>query len=437
MREELGLLSQCLADEIYKVLKVNLLTDTYEVIKNTNPEPGRRPGDTGCFSEWIREFSAQKLVHPDEEARYLWGTDVKKIREHFALGNKKWSIWYRRMIQDEYRWVVMKMITTPNYSEENPEVILYVQDDQSDENFDLNAATLNQQSYLRALAKVYTTLHIIDLEKNRFAEYSCDPIVRGFLDSVNPADMQMRRVMRGTICAEDLERILEFTELTTLAERMLNRDVIYTEAIGIHFGWVRAQFIVIDRDAEGLPTSVFFSTRIIDMEKKREEMLRRASQTDGLTGILNRLCFEEDVKELDREKLPEDIMFISMDVNGLKDVNDKFGHQAGDELLRSAATCMEEVFGDYGKIYRIGGDEFAAILHVEKDRVSELLGEFETKTTGFKGQWIDGISISVGKITVWEFQGATLSELSKIADGRMYNAKTEYYRARGIDRRYQ
>ena len=58
-------------------------------------------------------------------------------------------------------------------------------------------------------------------------------------------------------------------------------------------------------------------------------------------------------------------MYISIDLNGLKRVNDTYGHVAGDELIRAAADCMKNSFNEYGKIYRIGGDEFAVIITEE------------------------------------------------------------------------
>ena len=53
------------------------------------------------------------------------------------------------------------------------------------------------------------------------------------------------------------------------------------------------------------------------------------------------------------EPIPKDLVFVSIDVNGLKKVNDSMGHQAGDELLIGAAACMKKCFGRWGKVYRI------------------------------------------------------------------------------------
>ncbi|MBR5705734.1 MAG: diguanylate cyclase, partial [Deltaproteobacteria bacterium] len=68
------------------------------------------------------------------------------------------------------------------------------------------------------------------------------------------------------------------------------------------------------------------------------------------------------MKALDSEGAPpEDLAVFSIDVNGLKTVNDSLGHDAGDELIRGAADCISAAFGQTGKCYRTGGDEFVVL----------------------------------------------------------------------------
>ena len=81
-----------------------------------------------------------------------------------------------------------------------------------------------------------------------------------------------------------------------------------------------------------------------------------AAGLDVLTGFLNRRSYEEDVKAFAGDALPEDLVYVAIDINGLKGVNDQYGHDAGDKLICGAARCIEEVFGGKGKTYRIGGD---------------------------------------------------------------------------------
>ena len=93
--------------------------------------------------------------------------------------------------------------------------------------------------------------------------------------------------------------------------------------------------------------------------KQAEKRLQHLSHHDALTGLFNRLHFETETARL--IKLRRDLGVVVCDVDGLKLVNDSFGHAAGDLLLRRAADLLRRLFGQYGIICRIGGDEFAIL----------------------------------------------------------------------------
>lgn len=82
--------------------------------------------------------------------------------------------------------------------------------------------------------------------------------------------------------------------------------------------------------------------------------------TDQMTGLNNRTCFNVDFAEL--SKNPEDVAVIDFDLNNLKYVNDNFGHSAGDVYIKSCGTIIYEIFNGIGKCYRVGGDEFVALI---------------------------------------------------------------------------
>jgi len=103
--------------------------------------------------------------------------------------------------------------------------------------------------------------------------------------------------------------------------------------------------------------------RATDITEKRnhQERLKYLSYTDILTGANNRTSFEERAKEFGKEHcLPLGI--IMGDVNGLKLVNDTFGHQEGDKLLMELVNVLKLVCKDIGETFRIGGDEFVILI---------------------------------------------------------------------------
>lgn len=159
------------------------------------------------------------------------------------------------------------------------------------------------------------------------------------------------------------------------------------------------------------------------------------SNTDALTGLSNRHAYEIDL--LQRPDIPPeaDFVYLSVDVNGLKQVNDTLGHAAGDELIRGAAACLNTVFGAYGKVYRMGGDEFTGIIFANEEKCKALITELEALTFQWKGTLADSLALSLGYAEKREFPGKTIKELEKIADERMYLDKERYYSQKGIDRR--
>lgn len=173
-----------------------------------------------------------------------------------------------------------------------------------------------------------------------------------------------------------------------------------------------------------------------DSYKKEISLLRQAMK-DGLTDLYNRRAYEKDLTELSKVSLASDLVYISMDVNGLKVINDTLGHMAGDELILGSSECMRNVFKPYGKVYRIGGDEFVAILNVSKELLNEVLSEFDNAIDGWSGELIDKLSISYGVALSCDFPKESIRVLSSTAEKRMYKTKSEHYRKQGVDRRGQ
>ena len=117
---------------------------------------------------------------------------------------------------------------------------------------------------------------------------------------------------------------------------------------------------------------IIYTLQNIDDDKKREEHLVRISITDELTRLYNRRCFEEDLISIRNNGMEDDFVIYSVDVNGLKSVNDNIGHAAGDELIKGAADCMSIVVAGNGRVYRTGGDEYFIIAHTtEPEKLKE------------------------------------------------------------------
>lgn len=167
-------------------------------------------------------------------------------------------------------------------------------------------------------------------------------------------------------------------------------------------------------------------------EKYEKEKYIYTSNMDELTKCLNRRAYEVDIQKLDLNK---EWAYIAFDLNGLKQANDTFGHSAGDELICAAANCMKFAFASYGKIYRIGGDEFVALLTQSVTDLESILQVFDSSIQDWHGKYSNSISVSYGVVKSSEQDFDSIHSVSKLADERMYKSKYEYYNMIGNDRR--
>lgn len=171
----------------------------------------------------------------------------------------------------------------------------------------------------------------------------------------------------------------------------------------------------------------------ISSEKLMERI--RISLTDELTGLQNRRAYAECVGKISEKKLHDNTVIIMMDVNGLKTVNDEIGHDAGDELLKGSAECMLSAFGKLGNVFRLGGDEFMAVLECSGKEAREAAAVLDEVTASWEGKEINEISISKGVVVGSEHPDMSLNEIEEFADKLMYEDKDAYYKRTGKKRR--
>lgn len=127
--------------------------------------------------------------------------------------------------------------------------------------------------------------------------------------------------------------------------------------------------------------------------------------------------------------------YISLDLNNLKQTNDLLGPSAGDELICAASNCMKFAFASYGKIYRIGGDEFVVWIQYSVSNLDSILQGFDATVHDWHGKYSNSISVSYGVVKSSEKSFDSVQEISKFADERMYQNKKDYYTMNCNDRR--
>ncbi|TKB66436.1 MAG: diguanylate cyclase [Nitrospira sp.] len=181
---------------------------------------------------------------------------------------------------------------------------------------------------------------------------------------------------------------------------------------------------------QGHPELLARSIRYAIERKRAEEHLTYLAQYDHLTGLVNRSLFRDRlIQAMARSKrMNQQIGLMLLDLDRFKAVNDTFGHDMGDELLKSVAERLKACVREVDTVARMGGDEFTIILEgVSSEQnilvVAKRITESIATPFELKGHQIS-IGISIG-ITIYPHDDHPVDELLKHADMAMYRAKQQ------------
>lgn len=181
---------------------------------------------------------------------------------------------------------------------------------------------------------------------------------------------------------------------------------------------VEEHFMPVYRGKEIIGLTVF--TKDVTEQRQHEMSITRLSYYDALTNIYNRRFFQEKIDELDINK-NNLVTIVTCDVNGLKLINDAFGHNFGDEILITVAKHLDDGFKEFGHVCRIGGDEFVAILpNLTSNDVIQMMESIEQKMETDKHNLIN-VSIAYGIAT--RTADESLDQVIKKSEEEMYKHK--------------
>jgi diguanylate cyclase (GGDEF)-like protein len=159
------------------------------------------------------------------------------------------------------------------------------------------------------------------------------------------------------------------------------------------------------------------------LELERDHFAREA-RTDRLTGLDNLAGWDEivTIEDARRARYGESVSVVSADLNGLKAINDREGHAAGDQAIRAAAKLLRGTARSVDRVARVGGDEFL-VLMPETDEVGAARFIARVRAAAAKrGSTDDGVSLALGAAT--SQPGETLAATVCRADAAMYDAKS-------------
>jgi diguanylate cyclase (GGDEF)-like protein len=171
------------------------------------------------------------------------------------------------------------------------------------------------------------------------------------------------------------------------------------------------------------------------IERNRMQLaLRDASWVDDLTGLYNRRGFmalaAQHYKLVQRMK--KGLLLLYVDLDGLKSINDRHGHLAGDDLLRTAASMLQKTFRSSDVVARIGGDEFAVLVLGGTAQTAGLLARRLAENVEQYNQQVESVcklALSTGTVEIDESATLAIDEWLAAADQAMYRDKQRKHTA--------
>jgi diguanylate cyclase (GGDEF)-like protein/PAS domain S-box-containing protein len=241
-----------------------------------------------------------------------------------------------------------------------------------------------------------------------------------------PIDEIVNKKSSGFSVPEDLRQAHDSLIKKALAENTVSMETrcFHKQGFGIHVSAL-AYAVKLDNLVQG----VFVFYENISQRKLFEEKLKHQAYHDALTGIPNRLLFSERLDfaiEEQRKNTRFQFAVLLIDLDRFKSINDSLGHQAGDELLKSVSTKVQECLRADDTLARLGGDEFAVLLYDIKSR-SEVTAIASRIRKAVEATYIIDeqevhISASIG-IVIDTKSYETANLLLRDADLAMYHAK--------------
>ena len=439
---QLSGIAQALASDFDDVYYINAESGQYTELISGDNDRELHIEDSG--QDFFHDFRARisRRLHPEDQAHFLAAMERKQLlayleRERIFMAD------CRMMTGDVYVWYRFKAVRVEG---DFLHIVLGVSDIDQQVNRDeeLSAAkkvSVTFSNIAQALAADYFALYYVNIETDAFVEFSArDEYLSLHIEKSGEDFFRLsRKNILRVVCPEDQAKILQvFTRENLLRE--LDRHPTFSLNYRLMFDGVPTYVsLKASRMGGADDTHIVIGVRNIDAQVKMEETYARELDTaqrmamrDALTGVKSANAFHEAEAELDARLVAGDdrpFAVLVCDVNGLKEINDELGHTAGNEYLKTACRLICTVF-KHSPVYRIGGDEFAAILEGQDyenwERLAVDLAE-QDKTDPETGQAV----IAYGISALRPGEDAVFRQVFARADRAMYQNKKQGKEERG------
>ena len=434
-------IAQTLARSYTDLYYVNLQTEEYIEYRTDDEHNALTEARRGWHFFEECQVEVNEFVYPDDRAKFSKAMERKTLLA--ALEHNNTFMMQYRLISDHGPTYVTMKVSRMEDDERFIIIGIADVDEEVRQRLAMERVKEEQLSYarLRALVGDFLSLYSVVPETGHYHEYTATNSFKELASPREGADFfaDSREQIRIVIYPEDQERLLEvLTKENVLAE--IERHGIFSVSYRLMLEgkprYVQLRAAIVE-EKEG-PRMIVGISDIDAHVRQEEEYERRLAQAqreanlDVLTGVKNRHAYLETEERLDSqiaEHRVSDFAIVILDVNDLKKINDTVGHKAGDLYLRDACRIICGIF-KHSPVFRIGGDEFVAVIQgTDYECIEELIGKMKDHNT--RAIQTGGIVIACG---MSKYNGdASVALVFDRADQNMYENKSDLKDRRSAD----
>ena len=423
-------IAAALSQDFFTIYYVNTLTDGYIEYHSQIDMQAldvARQGDR-FFDDTRR--SILRLVPPEDQPLALATFDKEKLMQ--ALESEK-SVGanYRLLMNGEALHVAVKIIPM---NDENDHIVVGIRNIEAQvrrqQEFErAKAQNLTFSRIAQALAMDYFSIYFVNADTDEFLEFTAHEGYEDLGIEKSGADFfnASRRNILRVVYPEDQQLLLRnFTKENLLSE--LDQHGTFTLTYRLMLDGVPTYVnLKATRMVDGETAHIVIGVSNVDAQMRREIQYDKAlemANRDALTGVKSKHAFGNAERQMDEriaQEAAEDFAVAVCDVNNLKNVNDTKGHQAGDRHIQEACGIICRIF-QHSPVYRVGGDEFVALLRGGDYEQRQALAE-ELARLSRENRRAGGAVIACGISEYVRGRDQSMADVFDRADALMYANK--------------
>ena len=427
-------IAQALAADYFSIYYVDTETDRFIEYSAHDDYAalGIEKGGEDFFN--LSRKNIVRVVHPEDHDKILAAfTKEKLLREMEKAGT--FTLTYRLMFGDQVNYVAMKATRMADRNDKHIVIGLNNINAQMQRQLEYDAARAKSDTYSRivqALSKDYYSIYMVNTETDEFVEYSSTPDYRNLQVEQNGVDFfkDCRRNVLRLVYKEDLPKALAVWDKRRLMSQLEDGKTFSATYRIVMDGTPVYINCKVNRMEDELDKKyIVIGISNVDEQAKREKELtdvREKANRDALTGAKSKHAYVDTVAELNTAidmGTVRPFAVVVCDVNGLKTVNDTLGHQAGDKLIQSASEMICSTY-KHSPVFRVGGDEFVAILSGQDyDQRVVLMAEMLKQNR--RNRESEGVVIACGASEWRPDEDNRFEAVFDRADAAMYDNKQE------------